>query len=126
MTIQCYITVADDLFNDTTCSHGRAYNLLIEMIKKTKTNADKCSFRGYPCNDSETFHNGQCFECPKHGCPTPGLNMDVGTEYSGSYYFNTQNDETEEFCGKIVEVMCVHSKFLSHYLYYRPSLSHYV
>ncbi|KAM7072687.1 pancreatic lipase-related protein 3 isoform 1-T1 [Molossus nigricans] len=48
------------------CNHARSHRFYMESI----LNPD--AFIAYPCRSYESFKAGNCFRCPKEGCPTMG------------------------------------------------------
>ncbi|XP_003787380.1 pancreatic lipase-related protein 3 [Otolemur garnettii] len=70
------------------CSHAQSHLFYVESI----LNPD--SFIAYPCRSYKSFKAGNCFHCPKEGCPTMGhfadrfhlKNMKTNTSY---YFLNT-------------------------------------
>ncbi|XP_053063257.1 pancreatic lipase-related protein 3 isoform X1 [Acinonyx jubatus] len=48
------------------CNHARSHRFYIESI----LNPD--AFIAYPCRSYRSFKAGNCFHCPKEGCPTMG------------------------------------------------------
>ncbi|XP_019515637.1 PREDICTED: pancreatic lipase-related protein 3 [Hipposideros armiger] len=48
------------------CNHARSHRFYVESI----LNPD--AFIAYPCRSYESFKAGNCFHCPKGGCPTMG------------------------------------------------------
>nr|XP_045362529.1 pancreatic lipase-related protein 3 isoform X1 [Camelus bactrianus] len=48
------------------CNHARSHHFYTESI----LNPD--AFVAYPCRSYKSFNAGNCFRCPKEGCPTMG------------------------------------------------------
>ncbi|XP_055976302.1 pancreatic lipase-related protein 3 [Sorex fumeus] len=48
------------------CNHARSHRFYTESV----LNPD--AFIAYPCRSYESFKAGNCFHCPKEGCPTMG------------------------------------------------------
>ncbi|KAM8780302.1 LOW QUALITY PROTEIN: pancreatic lipase-related protein 3 [Rhynchonycteris naso] len=47
------------------CNHGRSQRFCLSIL-------DPDAFIAYPCRSYESFKAGNCFHCPKEGCPTMG------------------------------------------------------
>ncbi|XP_012303514.2 pancreatic lipase-related protein 3 [Aotus nancymaae] len=67
------------------CNHARSHHFYAESI----LNPD--AFIAYPCRSYTSFKAGNCFFCPKEGCPTMGHFADrfrlKNMKTNGSYYF---------------------------------------
>ncbi|XP_045295027.1 pancreatic lipase-related protein 3 isoform X2 [Leopardus geoffroyi] len=67
------------------CNHARSHRFYIESI----LNPD--AFIAYPCRSYRSFKAGNCFHCPKEGCPTMGHFADrfhlKNMQPNRSYYF---------------------------------------
>jgi pimeloyl-ACP methyl ester carboxylesterase len=87
--------------DDLSCSHDRSHELFTESVKDAANPSTSCNFMAFPCTSSDVWTAGQCFQCASNGCPTFGYTTDIGTPYSGKYYFNTQSDNvlSGEYCG---------------------------
>jgi len=87
--------------DDLSCSHDRAHDLFIETVNEAANPSTSCNYMSFPCDSSADWTAGKCFQCGSNGCPTFGYTTDIGTPYSGKFYFNTQSDNTlsGEYCG---------------------------
>uniref|UniRef100_A0AC11CLV0 Pancreatic lipase related protein 3 n=1 Tax=Ovis aries TaxID=9940 RepID=A0AC11CLV0_SHEEP len=56
----------EEVFSFFDCNHARSHRFYAESI----LNPD--AFIAYPCTSYESFKAGNCFHCPKGGCPTMG------------------------------------------------------
>ncbi|EHH19396.1 hypothetical protein EGK_20093 [Macaca mulatta] len=67
------------------CNHARSHQFYAESI----LNPD--AFIAYPCRSYTSFKTGNCFFCPKEGCPTMGHFADrfhlKNMKTNGLYYF---------------------------------------
>uniref|UniRef100_U6CVP5 Triacylglycerol lipase n=1 Tax=Neovison vison TaxID=452646 RepID=U6CVP5_NEOVI len=67
------------------CNHARSHRFYIESV----LNPD--AFIAYPCRSYNSFKAGDCFHCPKEGCPTMGHFADrfhlKNMQPNRSYYF---------------------------------------
>uniref|UniRef100_A0A8C0AEN9 Triacylglycerol lipase n=1 Tax=Bos mutus grunniens TaxID=30521 RepID=A0A8C0AEN9_BOSMU len=55
-----------EVFSFFDCNHARSHRFYAESI----LNPD--AFIAYPCRSYKSFKAGNCFHCPKEGCPTMG------------------------------------------------------
>ncbi|XP_044791490.2 pancreatic lipase-related protein 3 [Bubalus kerabau] len=56
----------EEVFSFFDCNHARSHRFYAESI----LNPD--AFIAYPCRSYKSFKAGNCFHCPKEGCPTMG------------------------------------------------------
>ncbi|XP_066095189.1 pancreatic lipase-related protein 3 isoform X1 [Saccopteryx bilineata] len=67
------------------CNHARSQRFYMESI------LDPDAFIAYPCRSYESFKAGNCFHCPKEGCPMMGHFADrfhlKNKKLNRSYYF---------------------------------------
>ncbi|XP_048361998.1 pancreatic lipase-related protein 2-like [Sphaerodactylus townsendi] len=78
-----------------TCHHSRSHGYFKYSIICPN------GFLGYPCESYESFTEGNCFPCPKEGCPMMGYYADrfydkLKKEDTPKYFLKTA--PTEPFC----------------------------
>lgn len=59
-------TSPKEIISFLSCNHARSHQFYTESI----FNPD--AFVAYPCRSYESFQAGNCFQCPKEGCPVMG------------------------------------------------------
>ncbi|XP_053168561.1 pancreatic lipase-related protein 2-like isoform X2 [Hemicordylus capensis] len=73
------------------CHHSRSYEYYRYSILFPE------GFLGYPCESYKSFEEGQCFPCPREGCPFMGHYADKfrykRRKNNSKYYLNTAPEE---------------------------------
>lgn len=65
------------------CNHLRAYQFYTESIVKPQ------GFIGFPCTDTSSFQDGECFPCSEDQCPQMGHHSYKLPADGGKYYLTT-------------------------------------
>ncbi|CAF1041590.1 unnamed protein product [Rotaria sp. Silwood1] len=81
---------SEAIYEQTSCSHGRSHGYFTESINS------ECRYNAFPCQDYNSFVNGQCLACSTSGCAQMGF-YSVYSLGRGNMYLSTKN--TSPFCG---------------------------